>query len=392
MIKKTVLLSMLSLCAAIHTSAQNDEYVYITNEISGEDFPIINNNEYPTKTITRGEITYNSKAHNLRQGLFEFVDVYGNPSALVTTQNDNNMFFLKSIEVNWASGLVELRPGSFQIYGKNNAYTDYKDLTDDSTENDGELIGAITYKKTDNLKQKIEFAPTYHYWGLKKANTNVAYITSLSITWQLIYNRANLTPGNLGTLCLPYSIKAEDMGCITAYTISGKVIENGEVTSIVFDFADHIEAGKPYLFVANSEEIFLKYYGNKMETPGSENGMHGVFERHPFAEDSNYNPETYYVITKNNTIQRASSASGVNANCAFIKMDEVPEYSPAQSNGRNLILTSEGFTQTDITPTLLNTLPTQNSTKTATDISGRRIANSTIPAITVHNGKKILTK
>lgn len=383
MVKKTILLSMLSLCASIHTSAQSaDGYVYVTDVITSTDL-----GKYIGDNFTK-EFSKNCKKYkftgNKDDGRFALAN---NQSIAVI--GDVLPAFLAKIDVEWDT--ANSSTSEIAFWGKNSVYADNSDITDGDTENDGEFITAFTYNKS-NRQQTYNLPNSLQYIAAKKSSNIIPYITSISFTWQLIYKRAGLTIGNLGTLCLPYSIKAEDMEGITAYTISGKVVENGEVTSIVFDLTDHIEAGKPYLFVANSKEIFLKYSGNKADAPICEKGMYGVYERHPFADDSNFNEYDYYVITKNNTIQRASSASGVNANCAFIKMDEVPEYSPAQSNGRNLILTSEGFTQTDIAPTLLNSLQSPNSSSTTIDLSGRRITNGAAPTITVHNGKKILSK
>lgn len=373
---------MFTMCAVIPSSAQSaDGYVYVTDVITSTDLGTTQLSR--TKEFSKTCKTYKFAGWN-----------YGSDFGLednhaIVIKGDVLPSFLANIEVSWA--LNGNSKPEITIWGKNTAYEDYLDILDGATENDGEIITNFTYD-TSNRQQDFVLSKDYQYIALKKTSQYNPRINSISFTWQLIYKRAGLTPGNLGTLCLPYNIKAEDMDGITAYSIAGKVEENGVVTSVVFDLVDHIEAGKPYLFVANSEEIFLKYCGNKADAPISVNGMHGVFERHAFAEDSNYDEDNYYVITKNNTIQLASSNSGVNANCAYINMAEVPSYPSAQSNGRHLILTSEGFTQTDITPTLLNSLETPNSSAITTDLSGRRITNGATPTITVHNGKKILSK
>lgn len=369
--------------AAFPACAQDgDDYVYVTDVITNTDLG-------STSGVMTRDVEQNAKylfvANNAKSSS-RFYFTNANKCALVTKQSCGHLISVK------VEGESNFQKYPLRFFVKNSAYKNNKDLFDAIEENYGTELSDFTYSGSSNQNLQITIPAEYRYIAIKNNTDGRAdpYLKSISITWQLEHIRPGLTVGSLGTLCLPYGIKAEDMDGITAYSIAGKTVENDVVTSVIFNEVDHIEAGKPYLFVANSNEIALKYHGTKAENPLSENGMYGVYERHPFAEDSYYD-NNYYVIA-NNIVQAASNKSGVNANCAYIRMDEVPLYNPAQNSQRALIITGEGFTQTDIAPTLLNSPTSSTLSNSAVDLSGRRVANGTIPTISIINGKKTLVR
>lgn len=354
-----------------------DDYVYVTDVLTESDFPKATIRNYVEKNCKKYEAMVRSHFALDRE------------CAIITTKNINSAAYLCKIDVTWSPEYA-INKATICICGQNTPYT-FSEFTDTDSDNDGQEITTFTLSDRNDLQQEFTVeTPSYQYIGIKKTSNYIPFFTSISLTWQLFYERSGLTVGNLGTLCLPYGIMAEDMDGITAYSIAGKTVENDVVTSVIFNEVDHIEAGKPYLFVANSNEIALKYHGTIAENPIPENGMYGVYERHPFAGDSHYD-NNYYVIS-NNIVQAASNKSGVNANCAYIRMDEVPIYNPAQNSQRALIITGEGFTQTNITPTLLNTPTSSGLSNSAVDLSGRRVTNGTVPTISIINGKKTLVR
>lgn len=381
--KKILLVLFCSLCATVTASAQAiDDYVYVTDEII--------HSKLGTQTGVKEQSVslcakYNFKAYNDKSNQRFYFNDGAIRGALTTTITCG---YLRKIVIEGESNLTSY---PLAIYVKDTPYTGYSDLYDATADNDGTLLSDFTYKSSNQILEK-DLTADYSYLAIKNGTTNAApYLKKISLTWQLVYFRFNLTSGTLGTLCLPYGIKAEDMDGITAYSIAGKTVENDVVTSLIFNEVDHIEAGKPYIFVANSTEIALKYHGDKVETPINENGMYGVYEQHPFADDASHNAN-YYVIS-NNIVQAASKNSGVNANCVYIRMNEVPPYNnSAQSSKRALIITSEGFTQTDVTPTLLNVPASSSLSNNAVDLSGRRVAKGTAPTISIINGKKTLAR
>lgn len=382
--KKILLVLFCSLCATVTASAQAiDDYVYVTDVISSNDF---------SKTSVNNNVDKNSKQYYLKYTNFQnsYFTFDQDAHTIITKSSILQSAYLKKITTAWYNMNVSYQP-SICVYGKNTVY-DYTEFTDNNPNNDGQEITTFTLSDRNDLQQEFTIeTPRYQYVAIKKSSQFAPYFTSISLTWQLFYERTSLTAGTLGTLCLPYGIKAEDMDGITAYSIAGKTVENDVVTSLIFDEVDHIEAGKPYIFVANSTEIALKYHGEKAETPINENGMYGVYERHPFADDASHD-SNYYVIS-NNIVQAASKNSGVNANCVYIRMNEVPPYNnSAQSSKRALIITSEGFTQTDVTPTLLSVPASSSLSNNAVDLSGRRVAKGTAPTISIINGKKILAR
>lgn len=378
--KEALLFLFCNLCATFSASAQaTDDYVYVTDVITNTD---LGSNTGLKSLEVKKIATYTFFAYNDKDPQRFYFEGQG---ALITTKSPG---YLQKIEV---TGESNLKKSPLQFFVKNTAYTNTNDLYNTTEEDDGSKLSDFTFEGSSNQNLQKNIPTAYRYIAIKNASTSYRpYLKTISLTWQLAYFRSALTVGNLGTLCLPYGIKAEDMDGITAYSIAGKTVENDVVTSLVFDEVDYIEAGKPYIFVAKTNEIALKYCGDKAESPTCERGMYGVFEDHPFTNDDQHN-DNYYVIA-NNIVQAASKKSGVYANCAYIRMDEVPIYNAAQSTNRALIITGEGFTQTDISPTLLNSLPSSERSNNAFDISGRKWTISVAPAITIINGKKNLAR
>lgn len=382
--KKTLLFLFGCLCASFTANAQAlDDYVYVTDVISASDFSKVGINTNVNKNCKQYYLNFTNYPNS-------YFTLEGSTSAIITKENLTQSAYLKKIAPTWHTMNANYQP-SICVYGKNTVY-DYTEFTDNNPNNDGQEITTFTLSDRNDLQHEFTIeTPCYQYIAIKKSSQFGPCLTSISLTWQLFYERTGLTAGTLGTLCLPFGIKAEDMEGITAYSIAGKTVENDVVTSLIFDEVDHIEAGKPYIFVANSNEIALKYHGTIAENPSPENGMYGVYERHPFAEDASHD-SNYYVIS-NNIVQAASKNSGVNANCVYIRMNEVPPYNnSAQSSKRALIITSEGFTQTDVTPTLLSVPASSSLSNNAVDLSGRRVAKGTAPTISIINGKKTLAR
>ena len=89
------------------------------------------------------------------------------------------------------------------------------------------------------------------------------------------YYTRDVTPGNLGTICLPFNVPAGKASGATFYTLAG-MDANGRVA---FDevTTGELEAGKSYLFQANAAEIVCYYGTTSVLSPDDSGAMKGTF-------------------------------------------------------------------------------------------------------------------
>lgn len=289
----------------------------------------------------------------------------------------------RSITINYTRNQKDI---GFQIYSKEAPFTETSNLYAGSIGNPTAILlfqeeTSATFELTDNKP----------YIGIKPQGN--VYISSIDIAWQQTsYSRPDLVKDDLGTLCLPYS--ASSFSGFTPYTIKGKTVDGaGQIESIVFEESKNIVAGEPYVFVANGTEINIELSGERaITTAGHHNGLYGTFVDYPFASDNDFreNDHDYLVINADNCFQAASAKSGVRANRAFIKVKDIPLLSGANSQGRQLVLTAEGYKVGNGTPTSISNSIAPPSSNEVYSIDGRRANGSAVPALRISNGRKEL--
>ena len=82
---------------------------------------------------------------------------------------------------------------------------------------------------------------------------------------------------NLNTLCFPYQI--DTYTGATFYTMLYKVTEESVVTDVYLqEHVGALEAGKPYFYVPEGEELVCYYSGAREDTPAKVNGVQGFYE------------------------------------------------------------------------------------------------------------------
>lgn len=129
--------------------------------------------------------------------------------------------------------------------------------------------------------------------------------------------------GSYGTVCLPYSVAAGDYKGAKFYELKG-FPSLTETDVLLFEEVESLEAGVPYLYVADERRLILAYSGTAVKEATSLNGMYGSLEKYAFADDVAYREYDYLIVKSDGVLRAASAKSGVNANCAFIKLSEVP--------------------------------------------------------------------
>ena len=128
-----------------------------------------------------------------------------------------------------------------------------------------------------------------------------------------------------GTICLPFG--STNYTGATFYEFVGSEtgkVYLGSVTTLV--------AGTPYIFLASATEVAVYGDGTTDATAGNSNGLYGTFDNNTVvaADGNNY-------ILFNNELCLCAAECYVNANRAYIKMDEVPTGAPQQMPGRRYI-------------------------------------------------------
>ena len=107
--------------------------------------------------------------------------------------------------------------------------------------------------------------------------TNSIYIKSVTIEYELILDviRDNLSEGKWGTICPDHRINYPTGASF--YTLTYLQMEAGMPYKLFFDEVetDYLEAGKPYLFIAEGKAIKGIKVGNEVATAANYNGFYG---------------------------------------------------------------------------------------------------------------------
>lgn len=341
---KKLLFSSFVYAFVIGARAQtSDGYVYETHVLTTADFTIPSNS-VSGSCENKPNATYKLTTNDFRSGGPFVLDksAWANNGIVVTKSSG----ILKSLVLSWDMVLQTNDNTLVAFYGSNAAFTAPSSLS------------SMTGESVIQAKQcTFDINNEYRYWGIKNiSDKSPAYLSNITVTWQLVHFRENLTIGNLGTICLPYDVKASDWNDeLIPYTIVGKInSSDNTVEALVFEEVKEMKAGVAYLFVPKKTDICLKYYGTEETCPvNSGSGFVGSFENHTFTEEECKGNDIF--LLSNNSIRLAGAGAGVGANRAYIKMSEVPEYKETNSS-RKLLLSADGYIETGGAPTVVEML------------------------------------
>ena len=180
----------------------------------------------------------------------------------------------------------------------------------------GNAEGELSYTVVNNeltLSGKMENPygwPAAVYWDVNISGTILPNYTR------------DVTAGDFGTLCLPFGGKVK--GCV-AYEIVGS-----NAGGVILSSVDALEAGVPYIFKATADQIAAYCDATVADEAGNHNGLYGTFDDNTVVANGNY-------IIHENALCEVTATSWVNANRAWVVMDEVPSGEPTPMPGRKYI-------------------------------------------------------
>ncbi len=133
------------------------------------------------------------------------------------------------------------------------------------------------------------------------------------------YTRAT-SVGKIGTICLPCSVKVDDYVGAEFYSIVCKKVDaTNKPVSIICEKVDVLVAGMPYLFVGNAESLRIAYSGDSKDA-ANHNGLYGTLTKDTPVAEGHY-------LVSNNKIVKCGKNCYIQANRAYINMEEVPAIS-----------------------------------------------------------------
>jgi hypothetical protein len=210
----------------------------------------------------------------------------------------------------------------------------------------------------------------YFVPGLNKSGANYSnhYVDNYKLK-TICYSR-DVTSGNYGTICLPYSYSANQCtGISNFYTVSGKTTDAVQLTE-----ATTLSAGVPYVFLSSSDKVTIPVIdATFVPAPvAGANGLTGTFTAIDKVAQGQY-------VLKNNYIYLVNSDVNVAANRAYFDLANCAD-TPA---GVKAISINGGATG-------IQSVEKSNVDSNAViyDMMGRRVTTPT-HGVYIVNGKKI---
>lgn len=129
-----------------------------------------------------------------------------------------------------------------------------------------------------------------------------------------------VTNGNYGTICLPYG--CDDISSVGAifFSVAGKVMDGKQLKEIVLNEVSSLEAGKPYIFYATSDQLNIPLSGEQA-TAKRENGLIGCY-----AVKKVSNSDDCFILKDNKLYCAKGHTYYAGENRAYVRIDEMSEF------------------------------------------------------------------
>lgn len=200
------------------------------------------------------------------------------------------------------------------IYANKRYQTETNDFSDNANTIDWCSIKAIKTTKTSvtfafsadaNRTGDVREAD----WTLSYRGKTITYHLSQpsSTNWTEVRN--GLQSGNFGTLCLPQNVST-----FTGATLWEIAYRTN--TNIILEESQTLTAGTPYIYQATSDKIEVIFGEGTVIEAGNKNGLHGTL--------TPINISTGDYILYNNEFVQCGTGCSIDANRAYLVLDEVP--------------------------------------------------------------------
>lgn len=295
-------------------------------------------------------------------------------AGIVTTSSD---MAVKSITVGYNATTVKDR--TLNIYGNYSAYTSTTDLYDDAKK--GTLVGTAV-KSTDtgttSSYSKVSFEEPYLYIGLCSAD-GALYCDYIVVEYLEAGYTRDVTEGNYGTICLAQNATVTGAD---VFEIAGTRLKEGEVSGIVLEAVESLEAGKAYIFQATGAKLSAFMTGTAVTAAATDGAIVGNL-----SDESVNVANGNYVISQNKIRKVNGGTATVAKNRAYLNLSGVAEYQePSETTTKRTVeLDVAGST------TAISEINADVNNSVMFDLSGRRV-NKMDKGIYIVNGKKVIVR
>lgn len=154
----------------------------------------------------------------------------------------------------------------------------------------------------------------------------------------MVYNRTT-TAGRYGTICLPYAVEVANITGAQPYKVLS--FSDDLHSGLILEEVDAMEAGKPYFFLASADNVSFGYtVQGQPAAAGHEGGLYGTIAGTDLEGDG------LYVLQNNELHPATNGAITLAANRAYVKLEEVPEYTPQTPSPRRRLIGIHNATNT----------------------------------------------
>ena len=344
----------------------HDAFTITTTGVTASSYTLFSNKKVNngSNAIYGGTVAKNS------QGCLQ---LNGANHPVVTTTTGG---IVRSIAVTWSQKQKNTNNRVLYIYGKTTPYAA------NAGSASGTKIGEITFKDGD-LSGSTFVSGAYPYIYIY--SSGAMYMDEIDIAWEDAYTR-NVTNGNYGTICLPFSVDLTKSTGATYYTVAG-VTKNGDAIngiSLAEVTGNTLVAGTPYIFKATADKLVATYSTNYVTTPVAATGLVGNLGTAATINAGEY----IYILGTDNKMHKLSgtATATVATNRAYLNLEGVAE-APASVKGVRLYFdgSEEATAITEITE------KTEGTEGTIYNLQGQRV-NSLQRGIYIVGGKKVLVK
>lgn len=376
--KNTLLLAILCILFAIPSSAQPTPYYKLVTSsdelVAGEHY-IICYNDKQSEFISIMETYVSGKYYcgkvDTHRATTTFDDKIPAPegSSIITLEADGDKWRLKTEDGQYYSFMkLDDCLATTPTKSKYSIYNIKIDPTDSHV--------IIT------CPNKPEY--TLQYYNGKFASYNTTKKPVYLYRYYSDYYTRAKSSYNYATICLPTNATDLSHTFGTFYTITGKTMENNEVTAIVIEETSSLEAGKGYIFKYNegTQIVAVEHKGETTDIVTENKGMIGNLSK----EAMNV-PIGCYILKSDKILKNAASHNvTIGQYRAYIDLTNVPVFTGTLSSKM------VRFDINDETTHISAITPGNSSKPQKTFNTQGTLVDESYKGIVIYGGKKILRK